>query len=213
MKAWLWAVSGGGLAVAVVTSVAVGQRPANEVGIMAGVNFAKVSGSDLTNPKSRTGLTAGGFARLGVANHVAIEPEVLYSQQGAKGDFDVGVQGTFKLDYIQMPLLLRVMIPTKGTADIHPSLFAGPALGIKSSCKLKATSGSTSIAEDCSDTDAKIKSTDFLVVFGGGLDVRGLTFGLRYALGLSKVDDSTDPSDAKNKVFSFTVGYGFRLKK
>lgn len=181
---------------------------------MAGANFAKVRGSEITNPKSRTGFTAGGFARPGVANHVAIEPDVLYSQQGAKGDFDVVVQGTFKLDYIQAPLLLRVMIPTKGTADIHPSLFAGPALGIKSSCKLKAASTSTSVTQDCSTfPDAKIKSTDFSVVFGGGLEVRGLTFGIRYALGLTKVDNSTDPSNAKNRVFSFTVGYGFRLKK
>ena len=57
-----------------------------------------------------------------------------------------------------------------------------------------------------------MKSTDFGLVFGGGVDF-GLgkgyfTIDLRYTLGLTTISDFED-EDVKNGAFSLMLGYSF----
>jgi len=60
------------------------------------------------------------------------------------------------------------------------------------------------------------KSTEFSLAFGGGI---GFSVGngelgvdIRYILGMSTFDDSSDPLDLKNNVINFNLYYGFSLK-
>ncbi|MEO8448666.1 MAG: porin family protein [Gemmatimonadota bacterium] len=190
---------------------ALAQGKASTFGIMAGVNFAKLGGSDVDGAKTRTGFLAGVFARFGVSKTFAVEPEVLFSQQGAKS-FDSNVTGTLKLDYVKVPLLFNLLIPAGGAGKAAARLFVGPQLGVKASCKATVSSGSTSASVGCKDLGLEIKSTDFSAVIGGGLDFNRLTLGIRYDLGLSSIDGSTPSGSVKNRVLALTVGYGFRLK-
>jgi len=93
------------------------------IGAAAGMNLANQSFSpDLYpagNPKGfRTGFAAGGLAEIGISNLLSVQLEPKYTQKGTKfhditttnttptpnGTTDA----TFKLDYFEIPILLKV---------------------------------------------------------------------------------------------------------
>lgn len=102
-------------------------------GVKVGVNFATVSGINdpgLTTSQ-RVGLVAGGFLTLTLAPMVAFEPEVLLSMQGTKlhrSGSGVSGDSTAKVDYVQVPLLLRLGPTGKDRASAY--VVVGPTLGV-----------------------------------------------------------------------------------
>jgi len=121
------------------------------------------------------------------------------------------IELTVSLDYIEIPLLLKLIIPIEGSS-VHPAIFAGPAVGFNTTAKGKVEYAGESYEDDLED----IKSTDFGLVFGGGVGFpvgnNELGFDVRYILGLSSVDDSADPADVKNNVINFNAYFGFNLQ-
>ena len=96
----------------------------------------------------------------------------------------------------------------KAGQDFAPSLFAGPAVAFRTSCKLNAEAGSASVSDDCpADT---ISSTDWSLIFGLGLEYSRFVFQARYDLGLANV--SQGGGDIKNGGWGITLGYGFPIK-
>src|SRR5690625_4303881 len=72
-----------------------------DLGLKVGANFAEfsdVKGADLSN---KTGFQIGAFAAIRMGN-VAIQPELLYSQQGAKFNHE-----KIELDYVNVPVMLK----------------------------------------------------------------------------------------------------------
>ena len=226
MKRFLTMIGLLSLALAFVT-VSASAEKSSYLGSKGGLNLAKVStdgfdfdGVVIENLTSRTGLVAGAFGSFGIAENLSIQTEVLFSQKGAKFDTSMTVQGItadvellFKLDYIEVPVLLKYSIPVQGS--IRPNLFCGPALAIKSVSKLKVTA--SALGQSASETiDIEdVKSTDFGVVFGGGLDIvvgnGRIVLDGRYTLGMSSIDDSSDNEDIKNRAISVTAGYAFPI--
>jgi hypothetical protein len=185
-----------------------------QIGPKAGLNLANLTGDDIENADSKTGFAGGVFFMYKFSNMFAIQPEAYYSMKGAseKLDFEgVTVDITYTLDYIEVPLLFKLLIPIEGSS-INPAIFAGPAIGFKSTAKVKAEAQGQSAEQDMED----IKSTDFGLVFGGGLGfpvgTNELGFDVRYILGLSTIDDSAEEADVKNSVINFNVYFGFSLK-
>jgi hypothetical protein len=139
---------------------------------------------------------------------------VLYAQKGGKGS-DEGVDVTFKLDYIEVPLLLKY---TFGAVDAgaRPHLYLGPAIAFKMSCKFAGESEGVGLDFDCEDFSdfGEIKSTDFGGIVGAGVNIRDFLLGVRYELGFTKIAESVDTGteDIKNSTISFYLGYAFRLK-
>jgi hypothetical protein len=191
------------------------QKPAPRFGALVGVNIAKVTGDATTGlDQNRTGFLAGVFGEFNLSNSVAIEPELLYTQKGGAGS-EQGVDVTFKLDYIQIPVLFKYKF---GAADarVRPSLYLGPAVGFKTSCKFAAEGGGVGFDFDCDEFSdiGSIKGTDFGGVIGAGVDVRNFLVGARYEMGFTNVAESIEAGseDVKNSTISFYVGYAFRLK-
>jgi hypothetical protein len=179
--------------------------PRTRVGVLAGVNFANLSGSDANGSSSRTGIVGGLSFDFHVAPHWGVEIDGLYSQQGAKIDFGESDKATLHLDYVQVPVLLRYRFPTHTT--VHPFLAVGPQVGFRIKCD--ASLGSDS--ESCENTVGQnAKSTDF-----SGTAAAGLGFGFgkqefslqaRYNMGFTKIFDD---ANVKNKVFSVLAGLSF----
>jgi opacity protein-like surface antigen len=180
-----------------------------------GVNFSTIKDVPLSTgeeTKSRTGFVGGLGVLFGLSERVSIGTGGYYSQQGAKFTESGSPDITLKLDYIQVPLTLGIAFPTGGT--VTPSIFAGPMIGFKASCKF--TDGTETVDCDHPDVDTFVKSTDFGLLFGGGIGIQAGTGQIIlngwYNLGLTKIDDHpTDQSDAKNSFFGFGVGYAFPL--
>jgi hypothetical protein len=179
-------------------------KKGTEKGFKVGLAMAKFGG-DAGSPKNRMGFGFGGFIGFRVGENMMIQPELLYLMKGAK--YEAGNEKlTFKVDYLEIPVLIKFCIPTKG--QISPSLFVGPSVGIKLSNKIRYEEGGVS-------EEAKVdfaKGTDFGLVLGGGLDFAmgtgKICFDARYTLGLTNILD-VDGGDWKNNVIGINFGYAF----
>jgi hypothetical protein len=187
------------------------QKATLRLGPMAGPVFGNFHGADISGTSSRTSLAAGAFATFELNRNLALEPQVFFAGKGASVDVGGGTTGTFKLDYIEVPLLIKVLYPLQGGMRVVPNAFVGPAIAFKSTCKLKASGGGVTVEQSCSAANVPIKSTDFLLTFGAGLDVGPVALQVRYDLGLSKIDDTSPPADVKTQAWIVTAGFGIPL--
>jgi hypothetical protein len=176
-------------------------------GIKGGANVANVNGNfadNVSNWKSRVGFCGGIFLELNFGRLLTIQPEILYTMKGAEATLAVSpLAGTGKLrfDYLEIPILLKVRIPT---GDIHPFVFAGPAIGFNVKSTFQDVTGNSSDV-------AGMKKVDYSAVFGGGLQLgRSIHIDARYTLGLQKLEvPDLGTIDLKNGVLSATLGLAF----
>ena len=186
-----------------------------QLGPKAGLNIANIGGSDADklvgeSLDSKTGFSGGIFFMYQFNKMFAIQPEAYYSMKGATYKIGTG-ELTLTLDYFEIPLLLKLVIPVEGS-NVRPAIFAGPALGFNTTAKLK---GEAEGQTEEMDIKEYTKSTDFSLVFGGGVGfmvgTNELGADVRYILGLTTWDDEADPLDVKNNVINFNVYFGFSL--
>jgi len=183
------------------------------VGAKGGLNIAGMSlGGDASNLNlsHREVWMAGGFVEIPVARRVAIQPEALYTMKGAEYSAPspggaIGV-ATLELSYLDVPVLLRVDVPTAGT--VVPYIYAGPNVGFRLSAKAASTIGSAHQEEDIKSTTT---STEVGIAFGGGVRFGRVVAELRYTQGLTNVvaDAASSSATAKNHGFQVIAGVRF----
>ena len=169
-------------------------------GAKAGVNFASITGEDTDDLDGITAFHFGAVVEIPVSEKFSIQPELLYSAQGAKFSED-GMDIDLKLNYINVPVLAKFYV-----ADGF-SIEAGPQFGILLDAEVEGDGMSLDIKDN-------VTSLDIGVDFGLGYKLdNGLNFGARYNLGLT--DGNDDPeffgSDEafKNSVLQLYVGFFF----
>ncbi|MCF1192823.1 PorT family protein [Mangrovimonas sp. AS39] len=169
-------------------------------GVKAGANFANLYG-DLDDASMKIGFHVGGVAEIMINDKFGVQPEILFSDQGAKEDFE-GVDISYNLSYINVPIMAKYY------ATENLSLEAGPQIGFLVDSKVKAKYEGDSATTDLED----ISTLDFGFNFGLGYKLNnGLNFGARYNLGLSNVYDGEGSDDEKinNGVIQVSVGFMF----
>ena len=155
-------------------------------GAKAALNIANLTG-DVDDASSLTAFQVGAFAEFKVSEKFAVQPELMYSAQGADSDGE-----KLNLNYINIPVMAKFYVAKSFNLEV------GPQIGFLVSAK--------SEGEDIKDF---VSSTDFGLNFGAGYDfTENLSAGLRYNLGLSNVNEEGDGS-IKNSVFSVSLGYKF----
>ncbi len=170
-----------------------GMDPSNtfSVGLEAGANFATLVGSDVTNVggtlNSKLGFVGGGFLSLNFGNSFAIRPEVLYEQKGTAIN---GQTTTPELDYIEVPVLLKLSL---GTPMVNPGILIGPSFG-------------WNVLAQNLGSGTSVSSSDIGLVGGVEVDIDKFLVNGRYELGL---DNVTQNSKVQNGTFTFLVGYSF----
>ncbi|NLN25622.1 MAG: PorT family protein [Bacteroidetes bacterium] len=194
-----------------IMSFATAQSQEVRLGIKGGYNMTTLTG-DIEDASSRSSFHLGGLVEVPISERFSIQPEVLYSSQGAEyrgtltGADDSKI--TAKLDYIQVPIMAK-FYAAEGFA-----VEAGPQVGFLMSAKEDFSSKTTAIGQTGSasgsfDVKEKYKGIDFGLGIGAAyrLDM-GLFFGARYNLGLSNINDISNAT-VKNNVFQISVGYSF----
>jgi hypothetical protein len=168
-------------------------------GLKAGLNISSLSNVPNVNWNSRLGLNAGGLAHIHLSPQWALQPEVLFSGQGAK--YTVGANNDehdLILNYINIPLQLQYMF------DNGFRLQTGPQLGFLIDVKDKLNGQETGFF-----TSDDFKSTDFSWTFGlGYLTYSGFGVDGRYNLGLSN-NNNAGTNSLKNNVIQIGVFYMF----
>lgn len=194
------------------SSIAFGQQ----FGVKAGVNISSVSKDTWEDSKSKVGFNAGVFMNAPLAENFSIQPEVLYSQYGAKTTTKLLNQtysSTMSLDYITVP----VMFQYNATPEFY--LEAGPEFGFLVSAKNKFENESTGNSNTSKDFKDSLNTFNFGVGIGLGYNITP-EFGInaRYIAGLNdftdndkwvKVDGTKDEANNKNGAFQIGLTYKF----
>jgi len=179
-----------------------------DFGIKGGLNIANLAGAE-DDLDSRTGIHAGLVLEFSFPlTPVGIESGIYYSQKGAQTSED-NITATWKLDYIEVPVLAKISVGPPG--PFSPHIVAGPYAAYNINSELDVSAGSESVTEDFSEFTSDI---DFGGVIGVGADlslgVTKLTIQARYSRGLIDVNDNGFEDEGENNsVFSISAGIMF----
>lgn len=195
------------LAVLFVTALLT-QPAAAGVGVKGGLAWPTLAfSSSMEAPPLTTLHTPMGGVYFGIGLGIfSIQPEILYVRMGARME-ETPDWMEDRLDYIQVPLLLKINVLP---GPISPMVYGGPY----GAYLLKAT-GVSYISGVTESTDIKdqVKSTDYGVTFGGGIDFKlgvKLSAEVRYNLGLANITKNPSAGEwVKNRCLMVLVGIGF----
>ena len=162
-------------------------------GAKGGINFSSLNGDD-DDLDGKTSFHIGGVAEIPVSDVFSVQPELIFSSQGAK-DGDI----KFNVSYLNIPIMAKYYVG-EGI-----SIEGGPQVGLLMDAKVKDDDTSVDVKDET-------KGVEFGIGIGAGYKVAsGLNFALRYNVGLSNIVDEDDAGDfeLKNGVFQVSVGFFF----
>ncbi len=164
-------------------------------GIKFGPTFTEFS-SDALDYNNRTGIHAGVFLGGNRDGLFGLQSEINWIRKRS----EVGASGQqIRIDYLQVPVLLRLNIGSRSASG--PALYgiAGPAIDIKIA---DAIEGIT--------IDDGFEGADVTLVFGGGIEVARIIIEGRYDKGLRRINKTfNDIYDIKKESFTILVGIRF----
>lgn len=172
-------------------------------GVKLGMNFANLSNSQSLAPSfewnNRTSFAAAAYLSFKLSESLYFQPGGAFTRKGLKVDFG-GVENTFNIDFLELPLLLKYRLSKKG-GWLSPNIFGGLFGALKVGDNVSSAAGVSDI-----------KTIDGGIVFGGGFEMNMggniLTLETRYTMGL--IDISKDSGfTVKSKVLSFMIGLEF----
>ena len=174
-----------------------------KVGIKAGMNYSNVyseSGDDFV-ADGKAGFAGGVFVSIPLNQLIGIQPELMYTQKGFKGDV-LGIDYKATFNYLDLPVHLQI----KPTENI--SILAGPQFSYLLSSKYELGSLSAVNEKDLEDDNNRAT-----VGISAGVDftLQNFLISARGSWDLSKMnkDNSTSDINYKNQVLQVTLGYRF----
>lgn len=170
-------------------------------GLRLGINYSNISNTDLD---ARVGGTAAFFFEARISDIYALQPELMFSSQGAKASN--ATNQNLRIDYLSIGLANKFfIIPNAG---LH--FIAGPSFDIDfENNPFKIING---------NNDSEVTPFDVSVFGGIGYEFPfGLILEARYKQGLIEIDlfdfdfdsNSLGTDEAFNVTFQYTVAYKF----
>ena len=159
----------------------------SRLGIRAGLNFATVIDDD--DAKLKGGIHIGGFLDFVFNEYFSLQPELLYSTQGAVYNQRSPWRTTLSLSYINVPVLLKIKLVENFRIEF------GPQIGFLVSASLNSFGKSDNIKNDCQTIDVTALA-GFSYLFDEKIIVE-----IRYGYGLQQIP--------KNVVVQLCMGYKF----
>lgn len=170
-------------------------------GIKGGINLNSFNLDDPeASYENKTGFHAGIFLR-GKFDRIGIQPEVLFST--TEGDLKSSLFGTAQesFTYINVPVMLK-FYPIAGL-----NLQAGPQFSFLIDGERKFD---TILGSGKEDITEYYKKSDVAISVGAGYDFNfGLTFDVRYNLGVKDINNAVDGDEVKSRVFLVSLGWNF----
>lgn len=211
-------------------------------GAIVGLNLSNLRGdypAEIDEHNSKLGFHIGGFAEYQINEKFTLQPELLFSTQGntygykdyyGGGSYYDGADYNLKLNYLNLPVILKYKIIEKLSIDFGPQIgylmSAKTEIDITEDSRDPSQNYSVEIdmlndgTYDVGGTTVQVKSSanrlDFSLNLGASYDISEKIFLQgRYNLGLSTVDKnstngtSTNSWNMKNSVFQLSAGYRF----
>jgi hypothetical protein len=168
-------------------------------GVKAGVNLANWnSENENVEYDMKTGFHVGGLAHIHLSPQWALQPELQYSSQGSITDKGTSNEYKWKLDYVNVPIMVQYMF------DNGFRFEAGPQVGLLVDAKqIDENDNKEDIDKD------EFSTADFSLGVGlNYLTYSGFGIGARYNHGFTDINP-TRQFAIKNRVFQISVFYMF----
>jgi len=164
------------LAVTLLSGAATAQHL--NFGIKGGMNLYNIRNDNNSTFDNSVGYHLGLLAHIHLAKQFAMQPEVVFSTQGA--NYSVGsTDNELNLDYVNLPLMFQYMF------DNGFRFQAGPQVGILINAKSKFGSANSDVKNNFSSVDLGI---------GAGMSYvhppSGFGFDARYNIGLNNINEN-----------------------
>jgi hypothetical protein len=175
---------------------------AQGAGIKVGPTFANFS-SDALDFKNRTGIHAGLFVGGSRENVLGFQTEFNWLRKNVEQvpQTSSAAEGPkIRIDYLQIPVLLRLNAGSRSASGFALYGIAGPAIELKIGDEIDGVT-----------LDNGFEGADVSLVFGGGFEVAHIIVEGRYEKGLRRINDTfSDLSEIKKH--AFTILFGIRFK-
>ncbi len=210
-----------------------------QFGIRGGINLTDFFTDGEEDTEARQGLNIGVAFTLIKLGPIHVIAEGYYSEKGSGQDIQgfnpqnlLGLNnpeelelllengGTLEygLDYVELPILARINLPTKGM--LRPYINGGPSFAWQIDCGFKANAVSQSTQFDCSqlerdNIEETLRDYEVGMVLGGGVDLAlgmlggtsGLNLDIRYNRGLSRLAKLDGGVEVTNTAWTAMLGY------
>lgn len=157
-----------------------------KIGLKAGLNYANFADTSIQTD-AITSYHAGLVAEIKIMDKFAIQPELLYSTQGASYD-NVGEEFKKELGYLAIPVLAKIYLGKTFSLELGPQ--------------------ASFLLSERNEFDASDSNTfDFALTGGLGIKVtKNIFLQGRYVMGLTDVSSN---AEAKNSVLQLSAGLMF----
>lgn len=177
------------------------------VGLRGGLNFANLSGSDISGEEAQYKYHAGAFVQIRVTDFFAFQVEGMYSLKGSETSI-----GDIDLTYIDVPILAKLYLSD------HFNIHAGPQFGVL----IDAENESAGVTTDVDDRFSTLE-----LGAAAGIEYHlemGIHFGARYQFSLNSIGEDyeqtttignvttttkIDEPDIKNGIIQAYIGFNF----
>lgn len=169
-------------------------------GIKGGANLSSIDSRNYGELKWKTNFHAGVLVSIPVISHFSLQPEIMYSGQGARST-EAGVTSNLNIDYMNIPILVKYK---------HPSGFfleTGPQIGWLLNAKLLLPNYNE-------DFKYLYSSKDISWAFGLGYLIKeaNLGFDVRYNMGMNDLFKNNFDGSGHNNVVQVGAFFLFSLK-
>ncbi len=185
-------------------------------GVKGGVNLSQiyVNSVEVENKSNKVGLHGGLWAKIPTGDLFAIQPELLYSNNGSRIRYTAsnaaGIQGSevrFNLNYIQLPVLASL---TLGPFSFQAGPYASYLIGANVKNLEIDNAVNPTLVADLNENN--FNRLDYGLAGGLAIDIRGFQLGARYNHGLREVTNrglsGVLADNAKNGFAQFFVAVG-----
>jgi hypothetical protein len=177
-------------------------------GIKGGLNVSNLYLDNATDQNARLGFHVGVFGQLLSSEKFALQPELLFSTKGSSAQYggSINQKVTYNLNYLDLPVL--AVFKLGKVVELHLGGYASYLLNANVSYKGDFANGVDPIDKD------NLKSFDYGLSGGMGVNFSGLQVGARYNYGFVEIADSNNArsliGNAKNSCaqvyISFNLG-------
>lgn len=192
-----------GVVVALVALGASAEAAGLGVGVKTGLVFPnfKTEGLVYLDLDNLTSGQAGVYFVGRQKRVLGLQGEINYLRKKAEGRSSRRGGFSLSIDYLQVPLLMRLQSQSRPNQE--PRLYAilGPSFDLKVR---------ESVATGSRRNGASVERFDWAVIAGGGIKVRRILLEARYSRGLRRVDRIFTHAEIKSHSFAFLAG--LRLK-
>ncbi len=166
-------------------------------GVKGGLNVYNIHHSNGTYYNPGPGVHAGVLSHIHLTDHFAVQPEIVFSTQGAKFR-NPGTETRYNLSYVNVPVLAQYMFANGLRVQ------AGPQVGFL----VHAVSRANNLKQPIRDDYNKV---DFALSAGGSYLIpnSGLGFDARFNVGLSDISKNS-PVNSTNRGFQAGIFYLFK---